>query len=73
MDPQALDATFKMHFAEIRQRLDRAASSGRAAETCALADNVDTAVQIALDIEVLIHEVTTFLNAACLIHRIHKN
>jgi hypothetical protein len=41
MDEQIVDATLKFHIGEMRERLDRAASIARAAETCATAGNID--------------------------------
>ena len=72
MDAQMLDATLKMHLAEMRERLDQAAGIARAAEACANAGNIEKAIEIALDVEQLIYEVNTFLNAASMIHRINK-
>jgi hypothetical protein len=67
-----VDATLKLHIAEMRERLDRAAGIARAAETCAEAGSHDKAIEIALDVEQLIYEVNTFLNAASMINRIYK-
>lgn len=72
MDPQMLEATLKLHLAEMRQRLDRAAGIAKAAETCADAGNVEKALEIALDVEQLVYEVNTFLNAASMMHRIYR-
>ncbi|MDO8875439.1 MAG: hypothetical protein Q8M24_16210 [Pseudolabrys sp.] len=72
MDAQTLDLLLKNHLAEMRQRLEQAASIAKAAEACAEAGNVDKAVEIALDVEQLIYEVTTFLNAASMINRINR-
>ena len=72
MDAQMLDATLKTHLAEMRQRLDQAAGIARAAEACAKAGNIEKAIEIALDVEQLIYEVNTFLNAASLMHRIYN-
>jgi hypothetical protein len=71
MDPTILEATLKMHLSEMRERLDRAAGIGKAAEACAEAGNISKAIEIALDIEQLLYEVTTFLNAASMVRRIH--
>ena len=62
MDAKTLDITLKVHLAEMRHRLDRAASIGVAACACADADNVPKAIEIALDIEQLVYEVNTLLN-----------
>jgi hypothetical protein len=72
MDARMVDATLKLHIAEMRERLDRAAGIARAAETCAEAGSLDKAIEIALDVEQLIYEVNTFLNAASMINRIDK-
>lgn len=72
MDTQTLDLLLKNHLAEMRQRLEQAASIAKAAEACAEAGNVDKAVEIALDVEQLIYEVATFLNAASMINRINR-
>ena len=61
-----------MHLKEIRERLDHAASIARAAQTCAHTGNIEKGVEIALNVEQLIYEVNTFLNAASLINRINK-
>jgi len=72
MDEQIVDATLKFHIREMRERLDRAASIARAAETCAAAGNLEKAIEIALDVEQLTYEVNTFLNAASMINRISR-
>lgn len=73
MDDAALNATLKMHLREMRSRLDQAAGIAKAADACAEAGNIDKAIEIALDIEQPIYEVTTFLNAASMILRISKS
>ena len=72
MDAQMLEATLKMHITEMRERLNQAAGIARAAETCAETGNIEKAIEIALDVEQLIYEVNTFLNAASMMHRIYK-
>jgi len=72
MDAKSLNVTLKLYLKEMRDRLEQAASIAKAAETCAEAGNVEKGIEIALDIEQLIYEVNTFLNAASLIHRIGK-
>ena len=72
MDAQIVEATLKMHVKQMRERLDRAAGIAKAAETCAEAGNIEKAIEIALDVEQLIYEVNTFLNAASVINRISK-
>jgi hypothetical protein len=72
MDPATLEITIKGDLKEMRERLDHAASITRAAQTCADTGNVEKGVEIALDVEQLIYEVNTFLNAARLVNRINK-
>ncbi|MBZ0146973.1 MAG: hypothetical protein K8F62_05440 [Pseudorhodoplanes sp.] len=72
MDPVTLETTIKVHLKEIRERLDHAASIARAAQTCAHTGDIEKGVEIALDIEQLIYEVNTLLNAASLVNRISK-
>jgi hypothetical protein len=72
MDEPTLKAALKSHLVEIRERLDQAASIAKAAEACAEAGNVHKAIEIVLDVEQLIYEVTTMLNAASLMNRIHN-
>lgn len=73
MDPAMLEATLKAHISEMRDRLEEAAGIAKAASACADAGNINKAIEIALDVEQLIYEVNTFLNAASLMHRIGKN
>ena len=70
MDTKVVEVTLKMHVAEMRTRLDQAATIAKAAEACAEAGNVSKAIEIALDIEQILYEVTTLLNAASMMRRI---
>jgi len=70
MDAQMLEVTLKMHIRQMRERLDQAAGIARAAQACADAGNIEKAVEIALDVEQLIYEVNTLLNAASLVKRV---
>jgi hypothetical protein len=72
MDEHTLEITIKAHLKEMRARLDKAAGIAKAAETCAEAGTVPKAIEIALDLEQILYEVNTFLNAASMIHRIWK-
>lgn len=72
MDAQMLETTLKAHLTEMRQRLDQAAGIAKAAEACVETGNIEKAVEIALDVEQLIYEVNTFLNAASLMNRIYR-
>jgi hypothetical protein len=73
MDPQTIDITIKAYLTEMRSRLEKAASIAKAAEACALSGNVEKGIEIALDIEQIIYEVNTFLNAASMINRLGKS
>lgn len=70
MDPQTVEVTLKSYLTGMRIRLDKAAAIARAAEACALSGNVETGVEITHDIEQLLYEVTTFLNAASMFRRL---
>ena len=67
MDAHLVEATIKAYLTEIRCRLDKAAGIGRAA--CAGAGFHEKGLEVALDIEQLLYEATTLLNAASLINR----
>ena len=66
------EATIKAHVTQMRERLDQAAGIAKTAQACAETGNIEQAIEIALGIEQLIYEVTTFLNAASLMNRIYK-
>jgi hypothetical protein len=72
MDAKTLEITIKAHLKEMCGRLNEAAGIARAAEMCADAGNIPKAVEIALDLEQILYEVNTFLNAASMMHRIWK-
>lgn len=72
MDASMLEATLKTHISELCQRLDEAAGIAKAAQACAEAGNIEKAVEIANDVEQLIYEATTLLNAASLMNRVYK-
>jgi hypothetical protein len=61
--------TFLKH---IRDRLERALFVAKAAETCSQAGNADAGIEIALQIESLVYEANTLLNAASLIRRLEN-
>jgi len=69
MDVHLAEATIKSYLTEIRNRLDKAAGIGRAADACAGAGFHEKGLEVALDIEQLLYETTTLLNAASLIDR----
>src|SRR5258706_3087903 len=72
MDPQLAETTIKTYLNEIRNRLDKAAGIGRAADACAGAGFHEKGLEVALDMEQLLYEATTLLNAASLISRIAR-
>jgi hypothetical protein len=72
MDPQLAETTIKTYLNEIRSRLDRAAGISRAADACASAGLHEKGLEVALDMEQLLYEATTLLNAASLINRIAR-
>jgi hypothetical protein len=72
MDAQLVETTIKTYLTEIRNRLDRAAEIGRAADACAGAGFHKKNLEVALDMEQLLYEATTLLNAASLINRISQ-
>jgi hypothetical protein len=73
MDANTVQITVKTYLDQMRRRLDEAASIATAAHACADAGNVEKGIEIALDVEQLLYEVNTFLNAASLINRISKD
>jgi hypothetical protein len=72
MDAHLVEATIKAYLTEIRNRLDKAAGIGRAADACAGAGFHEKGLEVALDIEQVLYEATTLLNAASLINRIAR-
>ena len=70
MDAHLVETTIKAYLTEIRIRLDKAAGIGRAADACAGAGFHEKGLEVALDMEQLLYEATTLLNAASLINRI---
>ena len=73
LPPETIETTLKVFLREIRARLDEAASIAQAAEACADAGNIPKGIEIALDVEQLLYEVNTLLNAASLMHRLGKS
>jgi hypothetical protein len=70
MDAQLVETTIKTYLTEIRNRVDKAAGIVRAADACAGAGFHEKGLEVALDMEQLLYEATTLLNAASLISRI---
>lgn len=73
MDAKTLEFTIKTCLKEMRGRLEQAAGIAKAAEACADAGSIEKGIEVALDIEQLVYEVNTFLNAASMMYRILKS
>lgn len=72
MEAHIAETAIKTFLTEIRTRLDKAAGIGRAADACAGAGFHEKGLEVALDVEQLLYEATTLLNAASLINRIAR-
>lgn len=72
MDRSATDVAIQSFLVEIHNRLDEAAGIARAADACVSAGNLQKAIEIALDIEQIAHEVNRLLDAASLLQRIKQ-
>jgi hypothetical protein len=72
MDANTVEITIKTYLTEMRARLEKAASIAKAAEACAISGNVEKGIEVALDLEQIVYEVNTFLNAASMINRLGK-
>jgi hypothetical protein len=70
MHAQLVEPTIKVYLTEFRMRLDKAAGIGRAADACAGAGFHEKGLEVALDMQQLLYEATTLLNAASLVNRI---
>jgi hypothetical protein len=72
MDAHLVEATIRAYLSEIRNRLDKAAGIGRAADACAGAGFHDKGLEVALDTEQLLYQAATLLNATSLFNRIAR-
>jgi hypothetical protein len=70
MEREMAASTIQACLGVIRKNLESATTIAKAAQACADDGNIDKSVEIALDIEQLIYESSTLLNAASLIKRI---
>ena len=73
MDQDTIQIALKAYLTEMCTRLHKAASIARVAEACALAGDTAKGVEVALEIEALIYDVNTFLNAASMINRLEPS
>jgi hypothetical protein len=69
MTPDLAETVVPAFLTAMRERLQEALACARAAEAYVPEGGIDGAVRIALDIEPLVHEVNTLLNAASLVNR----
>ena len=72
MDAAIAEPAIKACLQEIQSRLNEAASISKAASACAEAGNADKGVEVALDIEQLLHDATGLLGAASMLNRLAK-
>ncbi len=72
MDAANAEVVIRDFLKSVRARLVEVVTIVKAAEACADAGNIGKAVEIALDIDQPLYEVTTLLNAASLINRISE-
>jgi hypothetical protein len=64
MDAHLVEATIKAYLTQIRNRLDKAAGIGRAADACASAGFHEKGLEVALDVEQLLYEASALLNGS---------
>ncbi|MCX7309936.1 MAG: hypothetical protein NTZ72_19145 [Afipia sp.] len=72
MDATAAEFAIKSLLTEIRQKLETATATAKAAEACAVATSYDQAARIVLDIEQPMYEAGRLLDAASLINRLSR-
>jgi hypothetical protein len=65
-DAQAVEYRVRSQWSEIRNSLAQPASIAEASETCVTAGNLPKAIEIDFDIDQLLCETNTLLNAAAL-------
>jgi hypothetical protein len=72
MDTNEAAACIELFLQHMQENLEGAAAIAKATNACAEAGNPEKAIEIALDVEQLIDEAGTLLNAASLLNRIGK-
>jgi hypothetical protein len=72
MDQQMLDTILKYQLTLMSERLEQASNIAKAAQACADAGSASKWLEIVLDIEQLIYEASTTLNAASILNRINR-
>lgn len=73
MDKTTREAVIGNCLQEIRTRLGQATSIANIAQTCTDTGQLQKSIDMMFDIEPIIHEVKTLLNAAVLFNRIGKS
>jgi putative N-acetylmannosamine-6-phosphate epimerase len=72
MEREMATRTIQACLGVIRENLESATTIAKAAEACADAGSIAKSIEIALDIDQLVYETTTLLNAASLMRRISE-
>jgi hypothetical protein len=72
MDAALAENVIKIYLAELRARLDEASGIAKAAEACGAAGNAAKGVQVALDVEPLLHDANRLLDAATMVKQLAK-
>jgi hypothetical protein len=73
MDRSATEAAIKIYLREILSRLEKSTGVAKAACACAEAGNVESAVEIILEIEQPAYEASRLLDAASLLNRLSRD
>jgi len=70
MDRTLIEPAIKTILKEMNHRLSEAAATSSAAIACSDANQVDKAIQVALDVEQTMYEASRLLDAASLLNRL---
>lgn len=73
MDANILNPTIHGFLTAMHERLAQALTIAKAAEACAASGSAEKAIDVSMDIEQLLYEASTLLNAASLINRILRS
>jgi hypothetical protein len=69
---ETIEITIRAYLKQMRERLEQAVGIARAAQACADAGQVEKGIEVALDVEQLVYEISTCLNAASMVNRLGK-
>ena len=72
MDTKLIHPAINVILIEMQKRLGNAASTATAAVACVQANQIDKAVQVALDVEQATYEASRLLDAASLLNRLPR-